>query len=228
MEVVNNVHLIPGIVANPYLIINPEGLTLIDTGLPKSDKKILEYVTSLGYDIGDIKEIIITHADGDHVGGLVAIKAGSGGQVFASEIEAKAIAEGVQSRPLKLSGVQKLLFSAARVFFKAAPAKVDQIVINEEIIPVMGGLRVVDTPGHTPGHISLYVEEQGVLFCGDSLRCPDGQIKVSKGVNTWDEEQAWQSAGIQAGLGARIVCPGHGDVVNEAEAQFQLMLKGRS
>ena len=228
MEVVNNVHLIPGIVANPYLIINPEGLILIDTGLPKSDKKILEYVTSLGYDIGDIKEIIITHADGDHVGGLVAIKAGSGGQVFASEIEAKAIAEGVQSRPLKLSGVQKLLFSAARVFFKAAPAKVDQIVINEEIIPVMGGLRVVDTPGHTPGHISLYAEEQGILFCGDSLRCPDGQIKVSKGVNTWDEEQAWQSAKLQAGLGARIVCPGHGDVVNEAEAQFQLMLKGKS
>lgn len=228
MEVVNNVHLIPGIVANPYLIINPEGLTLIDTGLPKSDKKILEYVTSLGYDVGDIKEIIITHADGDHVGGLAAIKAGSGGQVFASEIEAKAIAEGVQSRPLKLSGVQKLLFSAARVFFKAAPAEVDQIVTNDEIIPVMGGLRVVDTPGHTPGHISLYAKEQGILFCGDSLRCPDGQIKVSKGVNTWDEEQAWQSAKLQAGLGARIVCPGHGDVVHQAEMQFQRMLEGRS
>ena len=58
MEVVNNVHLIPGIVANPYLIINPEGLTLIDTGLPKSDKKILEYVTSLGYDVGDIKDVL--------------------------------------------------------------------------------------------------------------------------------------------------------------------------
>lgn len=228
MEVFENIHLIPGIVANPYLIIEAGGLTLIDTGLPRSNKKILKYITSIGYEAGDIKNIIITHADGDHVGGLAAIKAKSGGRVFASEIEAQAIAEGVQSRPLKLNRIQKLLFSLASVFFRAAPAEVDQILTNEEVLPVMGGLRVIETPGHTPGHISLYAEEQGVLFCGDSLRCPDGRIKASRGVNTWDEELAWQSAELQAGLGASVVCPGHGEVVREAGDEFQKMVNRRS
>lgn len=228
MEIVKNIHLIPGIVANPYLILDTDGLTLIDTGLPRSDKKIMGYVTSLGFETSDIKNIIITHADSDHVGGLATLQAESGGRVLASEVEAQAIAKGVQSRPLKLSGIQKLLFSLASVFFRAAPVVVDHILTNEEILPVLGSLRVIETPGHTPGHISLFVEEEGVLFCGDSLRCPDGRIKVSKGANTWDEELAWQSAGLQAGLGVSIVCPGHGDVVYEAEEQFQQLFLSRS
>jgi glyoxylase-like metal-dependent hydrolase (beta-lactamase superfamily II) len=228
MEIVKNIHLIPGVVANPYLIINRGGLTLIDAGLPWSAKKILKYVTSLGFEAGDIKNIIITHADSDHVGGLAAIQTKSGGEVLASEIEAQAIKGGVQSRPLILSGIQKLLFSAASVFFRAAPAEVDHILTNGEVLPGLGGLRVIESPGHTPGHISLYDEEQGVLFCGDSLRCPDGRIKVSRGVNTWDEALAWQSAELQAGLGASTVCPGHGDVVREAGVAFQKMFDSRS
>lgn len=228
MEVVKNIHLVPGVVANPYLIINSESLTLIDAGLPWSYKKILKYITSLGFEAEDIRDIIITHADSDHVGGLATIQSRSEGRVFASEIEAQAIVQGIQSRPLKLSGVQKRLFSLASVFFRAAPVEVDHILTNEEILPVMGGLRIIETPGHTPGHISLYAEVEGVLFCGDSLRCPDGRIKVSRGVNTWDEELAWQSAELQAGLGASIVCPGHGDVVYEAGVQFQQLFLKRS
>lgn len=227
MEILKNVHLIPSVVANPYLIVDSGELTLIDTGLPWSAKKILKYVTSLGFETGDIKNILITHADSDHVGGLAAIQKKSGGEVFASEIEAQAIKTGEQSRPLKLSGIQKLLFSAASIFFRAAPAGVDHILTNEEVLPIMGGLRVVETPGHTPGHISLFSEEEGVLFCGDSLRCPDGRIKVSRGVNTWDEGLAWQSAELQVGLGASIVCPGHGDVVRDAGEAFQNMLDKR-
>lgn len=227
MEIHKNIHHIPGVVANPYLIIDSGDLTLIDTGLPWSAKKILKYVTSLGFEAGDIKNILITHADSDHVGGLAAIQKLSGGEVFASEIEAQAIKDGEQSRPLKLSGIQKVLFSAASVFFRAAPAKVDHILTNEEVLPVMGGLRVIETPGHTPGHISLYAEEEGVLFCGDSLRCPDGRVKVSRGVNTWDEALAWQSAELQVGLGSSILCPGHGDVVREAGVAFQKMLDKR-
>ena len=94
MEILPNVHLIPNIVANPYLLVDPDGLTLIDAGLPGSHRKILRYMASLGYAPADLKRILITHADFDHVGGLAALKAASGARVFASLVEAQAMAEG--------------------------------------------------------------------------------------------------------------------------------------
>jgi len=74
MEIIPNVHLIPNIVANPYLIVDPDGLTLIDAGLPGNHKKILNYISGLGHTPSDLKRIIITHADIDHIGGLSALK----------------------------------------------------------------------------------------------------------------------------------------------------------
>ena len=71
MEIYPNVHHIPGVTANPYLLIDPNGLILIDAGLPGSEKRILKYISGLGFKPNDLKQIIITHADFDHVGGLV-------------------------------------------------------------------------------------------------------------------------------------------------------------
>ena len=71
MEVIVNVHHIPDIIANPYLIIDNDGLTLIDTGLSGSEKKILNYINGLGRSPGDLKRIVITHSDLDHIGGCL-------------------------------------------------------------------------------------------------------------------------------------------------------------
>ena len=89
MEIIPNVHLIPKTVANPYLLIDPDGLTLIDAGLPGSHKKILRYMAGLGYAPGDLKRILITHADYDHVGGLARSKKATGARVYASPVEAQ-------------------------------------------------------------------------------------------------------------------------------------------
>ena len=103
MEIIPNVHLIPNTVANPYLLIDPDGLTLIDAGLPGSHRKILRYMSSLGCAPQDLKRVLITHADFDHVGGLAALKAATGARIFASPVEARAMAEGHASRALKPS-----------------------------------------------------------------------------------------------------------------------------
>ncbi len=157
MEIIPNVHLIPNIVANPYLLIDPDGLTLIDAGLPGSHRKILRYMAGLGYAPQDLKRILITHADFDHVGGLAALKAATGARVFASPVEAQAMAEGHASRPLKpRRRITKLLFDLMAGLFKPAPVQADELLSDGQILPVLGGLRVVETPGHTPGHISLF------------------------------------------------------------------------
>ena len=165
MEIIPNVHLIPNTIANPYLLIDPDGLTLIDAGLPGSHRKILRYLASLGYAPGDLKRILITHADFDHVGGLAPLKAATGARVYASPVEAQAMAEGHASRPLKpRSAITRLLFDLMAGLFKPAPVQADELLSDGQILPVLGGLRVIETPGHTPGHISLVCP-----FCRDPV-----------------------------------------------------------
>ncbi len=106
--------------------------------------------------------------------------------------------------------------SVARRFFRPEPLKVDEILTEGQLLPVLGGLQVLATPGHTPGHISLFSPSTGVLFVGDSIISRDGSLVGSIPANTWDAEQAAASVRKQAALGARVVCSGHGPVVTDA------------
>jgi glyoxylase-like metal-dependent hydrolase (beta-lactamase superfamily II) len=220
MEIVPGVHVIPGVVVNSYLIVDPDGLTLIDAGLPGNEKKILKYIASLGHSSSDLKRIIITHADGDHVGGLAALKAATGARVYANAIEAEAIGAGRMSRELKVHGLLGLFFTLTGFLFKAKPATVDEFLTDGQVLPVLGGLRVVETFGHTPGHISLFAPSAGILFVGDSIVSGNGALRGSSGANTWNQAKADESVRKQAALGARIVCSGHGPAVMDAGNKF--------
>ncbi len=221
MEIIPNVHLIPNTIANPYLIIDPDGLTLIDAGLPGSHRKILRYLAGLGYAPRDLIRILITHADFDHVGGLAPLKAASGARVYASPVEAQAMLEGHSSRALKpRSSIVKILLGLMTNLFKPAPIQADELLSEGQVLPVLGGLRVVETPGHTPGHISLYAPSSGVLFCGDSIVSGESGLRGSSGSNNWDQARSDESVRKQALLGARILCCGHGPVVLDAAGKF--------
>jgi glyoxylase-like metal-dependent hydrolase (beta-lactamase superfamily II) len=221
MKILPNVFLVPDVTANPYIIVDPDGLTLIDAGLPGSHKQILGYMAKLGYKPKGLRRIIVTHADFDHVGGLAALEAATGARIFASAIEAQAMAEGHASRPLKpRSPIVKLFMDLIAGLFKPAPVHADEFLSNGLILQVLGGLRVIETPGHTPGHISLFAPSVGVLFCGDSIVSEKTGLRGSRGSNTWDQAKADESVRLQAALGARIVCSGHGPVVANAAGKF--------
>ncbi|MEK7276065.1 MAG: MBL fold metallo-hydrolase [Chloroflexota bacterium] len=221
MQITPNVHLIRGVFANPYLIVDPDGLTLIDTGLPGSEKKILKYIAGIGKSPRDLKRIIITHADGDHYGSLNALKAASGARVFASAKEAEAMAAGKSSRQLKPGNLfARIFFALLAPLFTALPTAVDEVIGDGQTLPILGGLRVLSTPGHTPDHISLFAPSAGVLFAGDSMKSSRDRLDGSSGGNTWDEAKANESVRKQAALGAMIVCVGHGPVIADAVSKF--------
>ena len=222
MQIIDQVFVVPGVVANPYLIVDADGLTVIDAGLPRSEKKIIAYVKSLGKQAQDIKRIIITHADFDHIGGLAALKAATAARTYASRIEADAIALGQSSREIKPTGVslRRVLFSLLRPFMKLKPFPVDEILTEGQTLPVLGGLQVLETPGHTPGHISLFAPATGILFCGDSIVSDEKGLQGSRPGLTWDETKARESEQKQAALGAQIVCSGHGQVVKDAKGKI--------
>ncbi len=224
MKIIENVFVVPAVVANPYIIVDADGLTVIDTGLPRSEKKILAYVAGLGKQAENIKRIIITHADFDHIGGLAALQRASGARTYASQIEAGAIAIGKSSREIKATGfsLRRMLFALISPFITLKPFHVDEILVEGQTLPVLGGLRVIDTPGHTPGHVSLFAPSVGVLFCGDSMVSDDHGLQGSRPGITWDEARARESERKQAALGAHIVCSGHGPVVMDANGKFPI------
>ncbi len=220
MEVAPNVHQITLNFVNAFLIVDADGLTLIDTGMPGSDKKILEYLSGIGRLPNNLKRIILTHSDIDHVGGLAALKAETGARTYANSIEAGGIAQGKSTRQLKPLGARAMLFKMLSRFFKAKPAKIDEMLSEGQMLPALGGLQVVNTFGHTPGHISLFSPSAKVLFAGDSMRSSDDRLMPSPLANTWDEAKMRASIKIQAALGAEVVCVGHGATIKDAANKF--------
>lgn len=225
MKVIDNVYIVSGVTANSYILVEPEGLTIIDTGLPYSGKTILRYMASKGWSARDIKRILITHADLDHYGCLAALQKESGARTYASRAEAKAIAEGQSSRPIDRNGnntLQRILIAFFSQIMKATPFQVDEILAEGQTLPVLGSLHVVETPGHSPNHVSFFAPSVGVLFCGDSMKSDNKGLHTSRSRNNWDQHTAEASVRKQAGLGARIVCPGHGPVVRDAASKFPI------
>jgi glyoxylase-like metal-dependent hydrolase (beta-lactamase superfamily II) len=210
MEISPGVHLLKNIFVNLYLVIDHDHLTLIDTGISGNGRRILNYISSLGLTSDTLKRIIITHADGDHYGSLSYLQKNSAGETNANQIEAEAIRNGRSSRELTPAGIQKILYSAVRPLMKTQPAKVDQYLVDGQVLPILGGLQVINTPGHTPGHISLFSPATGILFAGDSINVIGGKLVPSAGANTWDPGQAELSFQAQLKLDPAFVCAGHG------------------
>ncbi len=222
MKIVEGVYVVPGVVANTYILVEPDGITIIDAGLPRSQKKILAYVSSLGKAPADVKRIVLTHSDIDHIGSLAALQKATGARTYASQIEAQAIAGGKPSRMIRPRGfsLKRSIRNLLRQLMRPAPGTVDEIVAEGHTLPVLGGLRVLETPGHTPGHISLFAPSAGILFCGDSMVTDQRGIHGSRPGLTWDDAKARESERKQAALGARIVCSGHGPAVMDAAGKF--------
>jgi glyoxylase-like metal-dependent hydrolase (beta-lactamase superfamily II) len=222
MKITENIHVIPNVQANSYLIVEPDGLTVIDTGMPFSEKQTLKYIASLGRSAGEIKRILITHADLDHYGCLAALQDASGARTCASQPEAEAMAKGGSSRPVNrnVGRFQSFVIRLMGKYLKPTPIQVDEFLADGEVLPVLGGLQVVETPGHSPGHLSFYGPSVRVLFCGDSMKSNDQGLRASRSRNNWDQNLADVSVKKQAMLGAQIVCPGHGPVVKNADERF--------
>ena len=224
MKVLDDIHIIPNVQANSYLIVEPDGLTIIDTGMPFSEKQTLKYIASLGHSPEEIKRILITHADLDHYGCLAALQEASGARTYASQSEAEAMARGGSSRPVNrgIGRFQGFVIRMMGKYLKPTPIQVDEMLTDGQVLPVLGGLQVVETPGHSPGHLSFFVPSLRVLFCGDSMKSNDKGLRASRSRNNWNQSLAEASVRKQAALGAQIVCPGHGPVAKDAGGRFPI------
>lgn len=210
MEIYPGIYRIQQMFVNLYLVVGEDGLLLVDSGLKGSRPRILRAIQQAGKTLPDLKTIVITHADGDHYGGLYDLQQVSRATAWAAPIEAEAIRRGASSRALTPAGLQRALFRLVAPLVKSRPARIDSLLTEAQVFPVLGGLQVLTTPGHTPGHISLYSPSSGVLFAGDSIQVLDGTPQPSGGGNTWDHLKAEESFQMQMALKPTLILAGHG------------------
>ena len=154
---------------NLTLILDEDnGNTLVDAGLPDQTEAIGAVLLEAGVGVRDLRRIIFTHQDLDHVGSGAALVRQSGARVLAHSADAPYI-EG-RLRPLKPSPeMLEQRPQMRKVLERLEPVGVDEQVESGTRLDLAGGTRVIPTPGHTPGHISLYLEESKILIAGDAL-----------------------------------------------------------
>ena len=169
-EIIPGVHKVDGIRgANAYLIAD-SGVTVVDTGMGDNSKAILDAVKGLGYAPGDVKHVVITHCHMDHTGSVASLREATGAKVMIGEADADAL-EGKAPQPApKMPLPLNLIIPIARRFMKFKPSPVDVRLKDGDIIPVLGGVTVLDLPGHSPGNLGLYCPAQKLMFSGDTLR----------------------------------------------------------
>lgn len=149
---------------NSFAFLEDDGsVTLVDCGLKRAPAAIVRGLAALGRRPSDVQRIVLTHAHEDHAGGaarMVAETSADGVVVHTSEAE--------YARTGTRPPVQRTLFSRMRSG-NFAPVPVVDEVLDGQFLDIAGGVQVLHTPGHTPGHISLLHPESGVLITGDSI-----------------------------------------------------------
>jgi glyoxylase-like metal-dependent hydrolase (beta-lactamase superfamily II) len=217
MEIVPGVHVIEGISAHCYLIDGPE-LTLIDTGMPRKTKKILRYITDILHKTPtNLKTILLTHCDIDHIGNALELHMITGATIAAHPLDADIIAgKKTRQTPQK---TMSILFKLLGLFLQVKKFPVDKIIDEDDTI---AGLTVLHMPGHTPGSIALYDPKRKVLFIGDTLGCKDGVVQGPPKSVTWDMRQVYRSIATLRTLDFTVMLSGHGEpLTSDASAKVK-------
>lgn len=156
---------------NVLLLEDEDGWTLVDTGVGSSVGRIKNALSALGAGPEDLGHIFITHQHDDHTGGLQEmLEWAPDAEVSATEHEAKVVS-GERGLDPQSNPILRRLASSA----KPPGIPVGRIVREGDLVT---GFRVIYTPGHTLGHVSLLRDEDGVLFTADAFGCLPRRIRV--------------------------------------------------
>jgi glyoxylase-like metal-dependent hydrolase (beta-lactamase superfamily II) len=166
---------------NAYLLDDVGKLTLVDTGVPGSETKILAALAELGKKPGDVKRILVTHAHGDHTGGLAALKQATNAPAYMHHADAELVRRGESGRPVTaapgLFNGMMYRMMASRGPMAITPAEIEYEVGDGQELPMAGGLCAVAAPGHCLGQLTFFWPKNGgVLIAADAASNQFGRL----------------------------------------------------
>jgi glyoxylase-like metal-dependent hydrolase (beta-lactamase superfamily II) len=182
---------------NAYVLVRGKEAAVVDTGTPNNGPKIADVIRKAGLGWDAVHHVILTHYHGDHVGSI--------GEVLAAAPKATAYAGAADIPQIK------------------SPRPLKAVADNDEVF----GLRVIATPGHTPGHVSVLDPAGSLLILGDAMNNIDNKLGGPNPQYTADMAQAHQSVKKLAKLNFQRAFFSHGEPIDKGAAQAIAKLAGK-
>ncbi len=167
----------------PTLMWDEDNVILVDAGIPGYLLQLKNSMIEAGVSFDRLNKIIVTHQDIDHIGGIKGILSEKPDVEVLAHEEDKPYIQGekkiVRLNPQFMERINALP-DVERLkildMFENSSVKVNRTVSDGEVLPYCGGITVIHTPGHTPGHICLYHQMSKTLIVGDAMNIIDGQL----------------------------------------------------
>ncbi|MFC5647934.1 MBL fold metallo-hydrolase [Paenibacillus solisilvae] len=215
-------------VIHPTLLWDRNNVILVDTAYPGQLPLVKAAVEQAGIRFEKLTAVILTHQDIDHIGNLPAIrkelpqvqilahpieKPYIQGEKMLVKITPESIEKAVAALPQQVPDEWRKAF---RSTLENPPrASVDRTIAGGEELPYSAGLVVIDTPGHTPGHLSLYHQASKTLIAADALLISEGQLLLPEPGLCSDYELAKESIAKLASFDIESVICYHGGMITD-------------
>lgn len=219
MRIADGVHRIGSDIVNSYLVVDEDGVTVIDAGLPRYWKLLTGELAGIGLTLDDVRALILTHGDTDHIGFAARLSREKGVPVYlhpADDDRARLEVKKPRSSwgPVKAGPLAGFLWYTAREGgLRIRPAGELRPVEDGQVLDVPGSPRIIHVPGHTPGSVAVHVPAADALFIGDTMTTRNvltGATGPKPAPFTLEPRQALASLGRVDGVDATWVLPGHG------------------
>ncbi|QUW78087.1 MBL fold metallo-hydrolase [Streptomyces mirabilis] len=228
-QVAPGVHRLGDHGINFYLIEGPDGLILIDSGVPAHLEQLRGLLAGLGHSVADVRAVLLTHGHLDHTG-LAHTLQEAGAVIWIHERDAAILYDGPRSATRHAKPERSMLpyllrrpsslalpFQLVRAGAFTAPAVQNARVFDADKVleDVPGAPQAVVLPGHTPGSAAYLFADRGLLFTGDALVTEDGLSghtgpTIVSRCFTHDSRAALTALDRLDELTADLLLPGHG------------------
>jgi glyoxylase-like metal-dependent hydrolase (beta-lactamase superfamily II) len=200
LKITENVFQLEAAKRSHVFLVRTDETFLIDTGMPGLSKKILEEIRSLGTCPDDIRMILLTHHDVDHIGNAKQLQEATGAELWAPSEDIPYII-GEKRRP----GVKHLIETIIRPRKSAVSGTYSAGWPYSDI-------HILRAPGHTPGHTIFQVRD--IVFTGDLFKFIHGRFALFPGFMNWNQDEVIKSLSMLKNLEFEWLCPSHGSPVH--------------
>ena len=218
MQVAPGIHRIGSDVIAAYLVVTDAGITMVDAGVAGFWDDLVAELAGIGAELADIRGMVLTHGDPDHIGIADRVRRASGARVHLHPADERHARTGLPrmtriGRPSLRHLADTAPWAVRKGILRRARVADTIPVADGDVLDLPGAPVIVATPGHSPGSVSVHVPEVGALFVGDALSTRNALSGVEGprlAAFTGDVEQATASLARLAPLDAQWVLPGHG------------------